>query len=107
MKRRKRVGAILLQSYLVKGKAQILAIGSNKNIYHFAETENLISNNGGIVMEGKVTVVGRTKILRARAGEIHRLRLQDWQAGSGGLEWSAAGASGSGRNIENEFFEKR
>ena len=27
----------------VKGKAQILAIGSNKNIYHFAETENLIS----------------------------------------------------------------
>ena len=44
----------------VKGKAQILAIGSNKNIYHFAETENLISVSHKISTSGMVT---RVKIL--------------------------------------------
>lgn len=39
----------------VKGKAQILAIGSNKNIYHFAETENLISVSHKISTSGMVT----------------------------------------------------
>ena len=44
----------------VKGKAQILGIGSNSNIYHFGETENMISVSHKISTSGMVT---RVKIL--------------------------------------------
>lgn len=44
----------------VQGKAQILSIGSNKNIYYFAETENLTSVSHKISTSGMVT---RVKIL--------------------------------------------
>ena len=39
-------------------------------------------------MEGKVTVVGRTKILRARAGEITLPKIVGFAFGSGGSNGS-------------------
>lgn len=58
----------------------------------------------GIVMEGKVTVVGRTKILRARAGEITLPKIVGFAFGSGGSNGSTV--LSPGETLKNEFLRK-
>lgn len=53
----------------VKGKAQILGIGSNSNIYHFGETENMISVSHKISTSGMVT---RVKFLEEQDDDKRR-----------------------------------
>lgn len=65
---------------------------------------NRASNNGGFVMEGKVTVVGRTKILRARAGEITLPKIVGFAFGSGGSNGSTV--LSPGETLKNEFLRK-
>ena len=53
-------------------------------------------------MEGKVTVVGRTKILRARAGEIALPKIVGFAFGSGGSNGSTV--LSPGETLKNEFL---
>lgn len=55
-------------------------------------------------MEGKVTVVGRTKILRARAGEITLPKIVGFAFGSGGSNGSTV--LSPGETLKNEFLRK-
>lgn len=56
--KKKGAGEAVVRS--VKGKVHVLAYGSNENVYHFAETENLTSASHRISTSGMIT---RVKVL--------------------------------------------
>lgn len=55
-------------------------------------------------MEGKITTVGKTKILRARAGEITLPKVAGFAFGSGGSDGSTVLTPGE--TLKNEFLRK-
>ena len=55
-------------------------------------------------MEGKVTAIGKTKILRARAGEITLPKIAGFAFGSGGSDGSTVLTPGE--TLKSEFLRK-
>lgn len=55
-------------------------------------------------MEGKVTAIGKTKILRARAGEITLPKIEGFAFGSGGSDGSTVLTPGE--TLKSEFLRK-
>lgn len=55
-------------------------------------------------MQGKVTTIGRVKILKARAGEIVLPKIVGFAFGSGGADGSTVLAPGE--TLKNEFLRK-
>lgn len=62
------------------------------------------TKNRAVVMEGKVTKIGKTKILKARAGEITLPKIAGFAFGSGGADGSTVLVPGE--TLKNEFLRK-
>lgn len=56
-------------------------------------------------MEGKVTTIGKTKILKARAGEITLPKIVGFAFGSGGVSGSTV--LSPGETLKSEFLRKQ